>query len=92
MVPPAALPSALQTVALLLPATHSMRAFEALGGGAPGVSGTALSVGVLAASAVLSFVLAAVLFQWDTRASQPSRKALAALVAMALYVAAALIG
>jgi ABC-2 type transport system permease protein len=92
MVPPAALPSALQRVGLLLPATHSMRAFEALGGGAQGMSGTALSAGVLAASAVLSFVLAAVLFQWDTRASQPNRKALAALIAMAPYLAAALIG
>jgi hypothetical protein len=41
---------------------------------------------------VLSFALAALLFQWDTRASQPNRKALVALLALAPYVAAALLG
>jgi ABC-2 type transport system permease protein len=94
MVPPAVLPAALRRVGLLLPATHSMRAFADLGGpaGAPGLRGAAGSVGVLAASAGLSFVLAALLFQWDTRASQPSRKALAALLALAPYLAVALIG
>jgi ABC-2 type transport system permease protein len=92
MVPPSGLPASLRRIALLLPATHSMQAFAALGAGASGLPGAAGSVGVLAASAGLSFVLAAVLFQWDTRASQPSRKALAALLALSPYVAAALIG
>jgi ABC-2 type transport system permease protein len=110
MVPPSVLPAALRRIGLLLPATHSMRAFAAVGAGAAsgpgaagvsgaaglswaaGFSGPAGSVGVLAAGAVLSFVLAAVLFQWDTRASQPNRKALAALLALVPYVAAALLG
>ena len=101
MVPPAALPTALQRIALLLPAAHSMRAFAAVGADASGASlvigraglaGAAGSVLVLAAGAVLSFVLAALLFQWDTRASQPNRKALAALVALVPYLAAALLG
>jgi ABC-2 type transport system permease protein len=92
MVPPAVLPAALHRVALLLPASHSMRLFAALGGTAPGLSGGTLSLSVLGASAILSFVLAALLFQWDSRASQPSRKALAAFLAVAPYVAAALVG
>ncbi len=92
MVPAAMLPSALRRIGLLLPATHSMRAFAALGGAAPGSSGAAGPVAVLAAGTVLSFALAALLFQWDTRASQPNRKALAALLAAAPFAAAALIG
>jgi ABC-2 type transport system permease protein len=104
MVPPAVLPAGLRRVGMLLPATHSMRAFAALvSGPAAGTGGTgvldqagafggAASVGVLAAGAVLSFALAALLFQWDTRASQPNRKALVALLALAPYVAAALLG
>jgi ABC-2 type transport system permease protein len=92
MVPPAVLPAALQRVGLLLPAAHSMRAFVAVSTGGAGLSGAAGSVGVLAVSAGLSFALAALLVQWDTRASQPSRKALAALLALVPYLAAALIG
>jgi hypothetical protein len=47
---------------------------------------------VLAASIVLSFALAALAFEWDSRAAQPSRKAYAALLAVIPYAAAALIG
>jgi ABC-2 type transport system permease protein len=100
MVPMSILPDALKRVALLLPATHCMAVFTGLGGigaatGTSGGSGAAIpwmSLGVLGASVVLTFGLAALLFQWDTRASQPGRKAFLAILAAAPYVAAAAFG
>jgi ABC-2 type transport system permease protein len=92
MVPSSMLPAGIQRIALLLPASHSMNVFAALGG-MPGSHGTPwLSLGVLGASVVLSFGLAALLFEWDTRAAQPSKKAYAALLAIIPFAAAALIG
>jgi ABC-2 type transport system permease protein len=91
MVPAAMLPAGLQRVSLLLPASHSMRVF--IGLGMPGSTGTPwLSLGVMAASIVLSFGLSALLFEWDSRASAPSRKAWAALLAIVPFAASALIG
>ncbi len=92
MVPASVLPSALQRVSLLLPATHCMRLFAGLAGsgGAPGATlGSAL---VLAASIVVNLTLAAALFEWDSRSSHPSRKAVAALLGVAPFVVAALAG
>jgi ABC-2 type transport system permease protein len=90
MVPTSILPPGLQRISLLLPATHGMRVFAALGMGDSAVP--VLSICVLAVSALLSFTLAALLFEWDSRASQPSRKAIAAILGIAPYAAAALIG
>jgi ABC-2 type transport system permease protein len=91
MVPFSILPSGLQRISLLLPATHSMKAF--IGLSMPGSTGTPwFSIGVMAASIVISFCLAAILFEWDSRASTPSRKAWAALLAIVPFAAAALIG
>jgi ABC-2 type transport system permease protein len=91
MVPSSILPAGLRKLSLLLPATHSMRVFGGLG--MPGSAGTPwLSIGVLAASIVVSFGLAALLFEWDSRAQAPSRKAWAALLAIVPFAAAALIG
>jgi len=91
MVPASILPPALQRISLLLPATHCMRVFSGLAmpdaGGVP-----VLSLAVLAASIVLSFGLAAFIFEWDSRAAAPSRKAWLALVGFLPYVAAAVIG
>ena len=50
------------------------------------------SLAVLGASVVLSFGLAAALFEWDSRAAQPSRKAYAALLVILPYAVSALIG
>jgi ABC-2 type transport system permease protein len=85
-VPTSFLPAGLQRVALLLPATHSMRVFMGLG--MPGSETVPwLSIGVLAASVVVSFGLSALLFEWDSRASVPSRKAWAALLGIVPFVA-----
>ncbi len=91
MVPPGMLPAGLQRLALLLPAAHAMRCFNGLGMSAQAATPW-LSIGVLAASACLSFVLAACLFEWDSRASAPSRKAWAALLALAPFAASAIVG
>jgi len=91
IVPTSILPAGLRRISLLLPATHSTRVFVGLG--MPDSPGTPwLSLGVIAASIVISFGLSALLFEWDSRAQAPSRKAWAALLAMAPFVAAALIG
>ncbi len=89
MVPPSVMPSVFQRIGLLLPASHAMRVFGGLayGGAAPWGS-----LGVLAASILLSFMLAALLFEWDSRAAEPSRKAYAALLALLPYAAAAVMG
>ena len=91
MVAPSILPPSLQRVSLLLPATHSMRVLNGLG--MPGSTGTPwLSLGVMGASILITFGLAALLFEWDSRAQAPSRKAWAALIALAPFAVAALIG
>ena len=92
MVPQSVLPGALARISLLLPTTHAMRVFEALGM-KPGSAGVPwVSLGVLACGGVLSFALAALLFQWDSRASQPNRRAALALLGALPYVAALLAG
>jgi ABC-2 type transport system permease protein len=92
MVPSAALTPALTRVSLLLPASHAMRLFTALGM-APGAGPFPwVSLVVLCSGAILAFGLAALVFQWDSRMSQPNRRAALALLAALPYVAAALIG
>jgi ABC-2 type transport system permease protein len=92
MVPAAALPPALARVSLLLPASHAMRAFQALGMGTWTGAFPWVSLAALVAGSVLCFALAAALFQWDSRMSQPTRKAALAVLGLLPYVAAALIG
>ena len=92
MVPHSFLPGALARISLLLPTTHGMRLFEALGMKPGSAPVPWISLGVLAAGGVLSFALAAWLFQWDTRASQPNRRAALALLGALPYVAALLAG
>ena len=90
-VPLSVLPPGLQRLSLLLPASHCMRVFNGLG--MPGSAGTPwISIAVLASSVVASFALSVLLFEWDARASQPSRKAWAALLAILPFAVAALAG
>jgi ABC-2 type transport system permease protein len=90
-VPLSALPGGLQKISLLFPATHCMKVFMGLG--MPGSTGTPWgSIAVLAASTIISFVLSAVLFSWDSRATAPSRRVWAGLLAAVPFVIAALTG
>jgi ABC-2 type transport system permease protein len=93
MVPTSMLPAALQRISLLLPATHGMRVMSSLGRIGAAAAVPWMSIGVLAAGTAVSFGLAALLFQWDSRASAPAgRKMALAILAAAPYAAAALIG
>ena len=90
-VPLSALPVGLQRISLLFPATHCMKVFMGLG--MPGSTGTPWgSIAVLGASTIISFILAAVLFSWDSRATASNRRAWAGLLAAAPFVIAALTG
>lgn len=91
MVPERILSAVVQRVALLLPATHCMRAFAWLGGMGDGPAPWS-SLTVLGSSTVLSFALAGALFEWDARANRPSRRRYAAILATVPYAVAALIG
>jgi hypothetical protein len=48
--------------------------------------------GVFASGAVISFILSAWLFQWDSRSSQPNRRAAMAILGLLPYSAAVLLG
>jgi ABC-2 type transport system permease protein len=89
MVPAELMPGAFHKIGLLLPASHAMRVFTGLAyrGAAPW-----LSLGVLGASIALSFTLAALVFEWDSRAAQPSRRAYLALLVVLPYAVAAVVG
>jgi ABC-2 type transport system permease protein len=84
MMPPGVLPPALERLALLLPATHAMRAFT-------GGSGAAVSLAALAIGAIASFALAGSLFEWDNANARPKAHKLLALVALLPYAATLLI-
>jgi ABC-2 type transport system permease protein len=92
MVPSAALPPALARVSLLLPASHGMRVFATLGMGTGSEPLPWLSLVVLATGSILAFGLAALIFQWDSRMSQPNRRAGLAVLAIVPYAVAALVG
>jgi ABC-2 type transport system permease protein len=92
MVPASVLPAGFQRISLLLPATHAMRAFAGLGGMPAGVPVPWLSISVLSLSTLLDFGLAAWIFQWDPRATTPSKKAFAALLGILPFAAAVMIG
>jgi len=80
MMPQSALPPALGQVALLLPASHAMRAFA-------GGPGAAISLAALAAGGILSFVLSLLLFEWDATNTRPGARKLLALAALIPYAA-----
>ena len=90
MMPASVLPAGLKRIALLFPASHTMRAFEALG--TAGSPFPWREVVLLAASVVINFGLAGLLFQWDSRARQPSRKAWGALLAVVPFAIAVAVG
>jgi ABC-2 type transport system permease protein len=98
MIPASILPSGFQRVALLLPASHSMRLFVGLGDMGAGTAAAGMtdpvwiSLAVLGASVLLSFFLAAVIFQWEPRASRPNKKAVLAFLIVLPYAAAAILG
>ncbi len=92
MMPLSILPAAFKRIVLLVPSMHAMTAFTGLGGMPAGAPVPWLSIAVLAASTVLDFILAAWIFQWDPRATTPSRKAFAALLGILPFAVAVALG
>jgi ABC-2 type transport system permease protein len=91
MMPLEFLPEAMRPVASLLPAAHAMQAFSGLAFGKETIFDPWFSVGILAASAVISFGLAIYLFNWDSQNSSRRGHPLLALLALAPYLVGMLV-
>jgi ABC-2 type transport system permease protein len=89
MVPSSVMPGAFRKVGMIFPAAHAMRAFDGLAYAGPLEASHLVVLGV---SIVLSFGLAALAFEWDSRAAQPGRRAWAALVVILPYLASVVLG
>jgi len=69
-----------------------MRVFSALGMQPGSAPFPWISVAVLGVGAACAFALAALLFQWDSRQSQPGRRMYLAVLGLLPYVVAAVVG
>ncbi len=88
MVPMSIMPESVRPVALLMPASHAMQAYQGFAYGGATVLPPMVSVAVLASSGILAFALAIYLFNWDSRNSARRGHPLMALLALAPYVVA----
>jgi ABC-2 type transport system permease protein len=91
MVPTSMLPPSLAKVSALLPASHAMQAYMGLAYRQTTDWSPLWALIVLTAGGVLAFVMAAYLFNWDSQNSTRRAHPALALLALAPYVAAALI-
>jgi ABC-type multidrug transport system permease subunit len=90
MMPTSVLPATLQRIALALPATHAMNAWNALSMGQPSFIDPTWSLLVLLSGGVISFGLAALLFNWDSRNRQGRLPNTVALLAFVPYILSAI--
>ena len=90
MMPTSLLPAGMQRVALLLPATHAMNAWNALAFGQPASIDPLWSVLILLAGGLIAFGLAVLLFQWDSHNQQRGRSPYLAVLALVPYILAAI--
>jgi ABC-2 type transport system permease protein len=86
MIPFSMLPNVLGKIALLLPATHSINAFQQLAWDVSTGFGAAWSCLILLAGGILSVWLATFLFSWDTRNTTRRGHPALALLAMLPYI------
>lgn len=91
MVPVSMLPAGLARIAELLPATHAMRAYEGLAYGRATAYDPRLSLLILVTGGVLAFVLALLLFNWDSRNVTRRLHPATAALALVPYALAALL-
>jgi ABC-2 type transport system permease protein len=78
----------IQRVALLLPATHAMNAFQGLAYGWETSFNPVWSLVILLAGGVIAFLLAVLLFQWDNKNPQRSRSPFLAILGLVPYMIA----
>ena len=92
MLPMDLLPASARRLAVLLPATHTMQAYNGLAYGQPTVMNPLISLLLLLASGVLAFGLGIYLFSWDSRnATRRGHPALALLAMVPMVVSAVLL-
>lgn len=89
--PSSMLPAAMRRIAMLLPATHAMNAFQALAFRLPADGNPISSLLVLLAGGLTAFGLAVLLFQWDSHNLRRGRSPLLAVLAVVPYLLAALL-
>ncbi len=87
MLPTSLLPESVRAIAMLLPTTYVMQAFQGLAYGAPTVLPATTAVAILAVSGLLAFGLAGFLFNWDSRNNVRRGHPLMALLVLAPFVA-----
>jgi ABC-2 type transport system permease protein len=87
MIPFSMLPGVAGKVALLLPATHAMNAFNGLAMGGSADFEPWASIVTLLVGGALAFLLALFLFRWDSHSSERRAHSLWALSALAPYAA-----
>ena len=85
MIPFSMLPGAAGKVALLLPATHAMNAFNGLAMGGTADFSPWGSLLTLFVGGVVAFVLALGLFRWDSRGAEERKPMAMAALALAPY-------
>ena len=81
------LPESVQSFAKLLPTTYAMQAYQGYAYGLETIIDPATSMIILAASAIISFVLAIYLFSWDRQNSARRGSPLLALLSLLPYIA-----
>jgi ABC-2 type transport system permease protein len=91
MMPLDILPESMRFVSGLLPATQAMQAYLGLAYNQVTVINPMISVGVLLCGGILAFGLAIYLFNWDSRNDVRRGSPLMALLALAPYVAGAVL-
>ena len=90
MMPLDILPESVRFVSVLLPATQAMQAYLGLAYNQATAINPMVSVGVLLVGGILAFGLAIYLFNWDSRNDVRRGNPLMALLALAPYVAGAI--
>lgn len=91
MVPTTILPAGLQKAGLLLPATHAMHAFRHLAMGYESSFSPWWSLAVLITGGIAAFILAALLFSWDSKNTTRRIHPALAILAMLPYILAAIL-
>jgi ABC-2 type transport system permease protein len=91
MFPTSMLPPTLYRIAMLLPATHAMNAWNALAFGRAAAFNPTASLVALLAGGLLSFGLAAYLFKWDSQNATRRISIFIALLALLPYALCAIL-
>ena len=82
------LPASVRWISALLPATHTMQAYQGLAFGQATVMNPTASLLILLTSGLLAFGLAIYLFSWDSRNTSRQGHPALALIALVPYLAA----